>query len=73
MATFIFDSLQPRTVEVANEPWAQLVQLETKARIVIDYDEPADLDVTLNEDGSVCIGISTERLRVSAPGLDGSS
>ena len=67
MATFTFDNRLPKAVEVAIEPWAQLLSLESKARLVIDYDEPATLDVTLNEDGSVCIGIATERLHVSAP------
>lgn len=70
MPTFVFDNLQPRTLEVAIEPWAQLLRLETRGRIAIDYDEPAELDVTLKEDGSVCIGIATERLRITAPGFD---
>ena len=70
MAIFTFDNRLPKTVTVAVEPWAQVVQLDPQSRISIDYDEPAEFDVTLEEDGSVVIGVSTSRLRITAPGFD---
>lgn len=70
MATFTFDNRMPKTVTVAIEPWAQAIELESKDRIVIDYNEPADLDVTLDDDGSVIIGVTADGVHITAPGFD---
>lgn len=70
MATFKFDNRMPKTVTVAVEPWAQAIELESKNRIVIDYEEPAALEVTLDEDGSVTIGVTADWVHITAPGFD---
>ncbi len=70
MATFTFDNRMPNTVTVAIEPWAQAIELESKGRIVISYEEPAGLEVTLEEDGSVVIGVMADGIHITAPGVD---
>ena len=70
MATFTFDNRQPRTVKVAVEPWAQALVLESMCRIVIEYDEPANLEVTLDDEGWVVICVSTRRIHITVPGFE---
>lgn len=70
MATFTFDNAAPKTVTVAIEPWAVAIELESRGRIVITYDEPANLDVTLDENGSVTVGVAADGVHITAPGFD---
>jgi hypothetical protein len=68
MAKFLVENLTDKPLELAIEPWADLEILAPKARAVFEYEEPAELEFAIMQDGSALVAIVSGYIKVSANG-----
>ena len=59
-----------KPMEVAIEPWAQLEVLQPGAKAFIEYDSSDQIEFSVQSDGSVCVGVSSEWIKITANGRE---
>ena len=68
MPQFAVRNDKPTSIDVVIEPWAHVETLAPKAEVLFDYDEPAEVSITTEENGDLFVVISGERIRWVANG-----
>ena len=67
MPRFYVQNISSKTVQVAVEPWADIVTLAPHELAEFDYDEPARVGFVLTDDGPQ-VNVMGDRLELSANG-----
>ena len=67
MPKFYVQNASSKTVQVAIEPWADIVELAPNAQAEFDYDDPASVAFVLTDDGPE-VNVMGDRLELSADG-----
>jgi hypothetical protein len=59
-----------KSLQVAIEPWADLVELAPQGEVHLEYDEPATVEFSLTNDGGAIVGLMSKRVKLSASGRE---
>ncbi len=68
MPQFVVRNDKAIPMDVVIEPWAGVETLAPKAEILFDYEVPADVSITAQENGDLFVCISGGRIRWIANG-----
>jgi hypothetical protein len=70
MPKFLVHNATNKSVRVAIEPWADLVELAPQGEVHFEYDEPAKVEFSLRNDGGATVGLMSRRVKLSASGRE---
>lgn len=68
MPKFLIHNGTDTVVKLAVEPWADVVILAPEARAEFEYDEPAEVALSLLPESEAAVSVMSDRLKYSASG-----
>jgi len=68
MPKFLVHNGTDKVVKLVVEPWADVVTLAPEARTEFEYDEPAEVELSLLPEGGAFVSVMSDRLKYSANG-----
>jgi hypothetical protein len=68
MPKFLVENLSAKSVSLGIEPWADLEVLAPGARAEFEYEEPAEIAFSLQDNDEACVSIVSDRIKVVANG-----
>jgi hypothetical protein len=70
MPKFLVQNLTKKSIKLGIEPVAELEILDPDGRAEFEYEEPAEVAFSVDEDGGATVAIVSARFKVSANGKE---